>query len=65
MGSCAWSPGTPGSPRAWQRREEEEEVSDSEGKWFLGMRGAVVFEPICLEPKTVMGDPVGGQGHRL
>lgn len=42
-----------------------EEVSGSEGKWFLRAWGAVVFEPICLGTETVMGDPVGGQGHRL
>ena len=51
MGS-SWSPGTPGSPRPRQRVEEEEEeeeedgsrsgpeeASDSEGEWFLEVRG--------------------------
>lgn len=44
MGACAWFSGMPGSPGAWQKVEEEdddsssngeEEVSKSEGKWFL------------------------------
>ena len=44
VASCAWFPGMPGSPGAWQKMEEEdddsssssgeEEVSKSEGKCF-------------------------------
>uniref|UniRef100_A0A8D2CGC4 Nucleolar complex protein 2 homolog n=1 Tax=Sus scrofa TaxID=9823 RepID=A0A8D2CGC4_PIG len=64
-----WAPrfperGTPGSLQALQRvvaavaedssgSSMEEEVSKSEGKWFLRVRGAVVFAPNCLAPKAV------------
>lgn len=64
MDSCSWSAGTPGSLQALQRvvaaavedssgSSMEEEVSKSEGKWFLRVRGAVVFAPNCLAPKAV------------